>query len=83
MIFLRGLISIDILPITILLVVVKWETRFLPPNIEALIRTKTIVGIINKVDILGDHRVVDVHVAYFSTLFTCYLGINHFEMIEA
>jgi hypothetical protein len=26
---------------------------------------------------------VDAHVAYFSTLFTRYLGIDHFEMIEA
>jgi hypothetical protein len=33
--------------------------------------------------ILGDCRAVDAHVAHFSALFTCYLGINHFEMIEA
>jgi hypothetical protein len=79
----RGLISIEILPITTLLVVVEWETGFVPPSIEALIRTKTIVGITNKVDILGDHRAVDVHVACFSALFTHYLGIHHFEMIEA
>jgi hypothetical protein len=79
----RGLISVEILPITILSAVVEWETRFVPPSIEALIGMKTIVGITNKVDILGDHQAVDAHVAYFSVLFTHYLGIDHFEMIEA
>jgi hypothetical protein len=81
--FERGLISMKILPITTRLVAVKQETGFVPPSIEALIRMKTIVGITNEVDILGNRRVVDAHVACFSTLFTCYLGINHFEMIEA
>jgi hypothetical protein len=56
---------------------------FVPLSIEALIRTKTIVGITNEVDNLGDHWVVDAHVTCFSTLFTCYLGIDHFEMIKA
>jgi hypothetical protein len=65
------------------LVVVEWETGFVAPNIEALIRSKTIVGITNKVDILGDCRTVDAHVAYFSALFICYSGIDHFKMIEA
>jgi hypothetical protein len=65
------------------LVVVERETGFVPPSIEALIRAKTIVGITNEVDILGDHRAVDAHVACFSALFTRYSGINHFEMIEA
>jgi hypothetical protein len=65
------------------LAVVERETGFVPPNIEALIRTKTIVGITNEVDILGDRRAVDAHVAHFSTLFTCYSGMDHFEMIEA
>jgi hypothetical protein len=78
-----GLISIEILPITTLLAVVERETRFVPPSIEALIRMKTIVVITNDVDVLGDHRAVDAHVAHFSALFTCYSGINHFEMIEA
>jgi hypothetical protein len=64
-------------------VVVKWETGIVPPSIEALIRMKTIVGVTNKVDILGDRRAVDAHVACFSTLFTHYSGIDHFEMIEA
>jgi hypothetical protein len=64
-------------------VVVERETGFIPPSIKALIRTKTIVGITNEVDILGDRQAVDAHVAYFSTLFTCYSGINHFEMTEA
>jgi hypothetical protein len=82
-IFERGLISIEILPITTLLAVVERETGFVPPSIEALIRMKTIVGITNEVDILGDHWAVNAHVAYFSTLFTRYLGIDHFEMIEA
>jgi hypothetical protein len=79
----RGLISIEILPITTLLTVVEWETRFVPPSIEALIRMKTIVGITSEVDILGDCQAVDAHVACFSALFTHYSGIDHFEMIEA
>jgi hypothetical protein len=49
----RGLISIEILPITTLFAVVERETVFVPPSIEALIRMKTIVEITNKVDILG------------------------------
>jgi hypothetical protein len=65
------------------LTVIEWETGFIPPSIDALIRTKTIVGITNKVDILGDHRAVNAHVACYSTLFTPYSGIHHFEMIEA
>jgi hypothetical protein len=79
----RGLISIEILPITTQLAVVEWETEFVPPSIEALIRTKTIVGITNEVYILWDHWAVDAHVACFFALFTCYSGIDHFEMIEA
>jgi hypothetical protein len=82
-VFERELISIETLPITTLLAVVKWETGFVPPSIEALIRMKTIVGITNKVDLLRDHWVMDAHVACFSTLFTRYLGIDHFEMIKA
>jgi hypothetical protein len=66
-----------------LLAVVEQETGFVPPNIEDLIRMKTIVGITNKVDILGDRRAADAHVACFSALFTHYSGIHHFEMIEA
>jgi hypothetical protein len=79
----RGLISIEVLPITTLLAVVEWETVFVPPSIEALIRTKTIVGITNKVDILGDCWVVDACVACFSALFTRYSGNDHVEMIDA
>jgi hypothetical protein len=79
----RGLVSIEILPITTLLAFVEWETRFVPPSIEALIRMKTIVGITNEVDALGDRRAVDAHVAHFSAHFTRYSGIDHFEMIEA
>jgi hypothetical protein len=79
----RGLISVKILSITTLLVVVEQKTGFVPPSIEALIRTKTIIGISNEVDVLGDHQAVDAHVACFSALFTCYSGIDHFEMIEA
>jgi hypothetical protein len=48
-----------------------------------LIRTKSIVGIINEVDILGGHRAVDAYVACFSALFTSYSDINHFDIIEA
>jgi hypothetical protein len=65
------------------LAIVKQETGFVPPSIEALIRMKTIVGITNEVDILGDRRAIDAHVARFSALFTRYSGIDHFEMIEA
>jgi hypothetical protein len=79
----RGLIFVEILPITTPLAVVEQETGFVPPSIEALIRMKTIVGITNEVDILGDHQTIDAHVACFSTLFTCYSGIDHFEMITA
>jgi hypothetical protein len=78
----RGLISIEILPHTTLLAVVEWETGFVPPSIKALIRTKIIAEITNKVDILGDRLIVDAHVACFSALFTRYSGIDHFEMIE-
>jgi hypothetical protein len=38
-----GLISVEILPITNLLTVVEWETRLVPPRVEALIWMKTIV----------------------------------------
>jgi hypothetical protein len=65
------------------LAVVERETRFVPPSIGALIRTKNIIGITNEVDILGGRRALDAHVAYFSALFTRYMGIDHFEMIEA
>jgi hypothetical protein len=68
----RGLISVEILPITTLFVVVKQEIGFVPPNIKALIWTKTIVGITNELGILVDRRAVDAHVACFSTLFTRY-----------
>jgi hypothetical protein len=74
---------LEILSHTTLLAVVEQETGFLSPNIEALISTKIIVGIKNKADILGDRQEVDAHVACFSTLFTRYSGIDHFEMIEA
>jgi hypothetical protein len=52
-------------------------------SIEPLIRMKTIVGITNEVDVLGYCREVDAHVAHLSTLFTCYSGIDHFEMLQA
>jgi hypothetical protein len=78
-----GLISIEILPITTLLAVVKWETRLVPPRVEALISMKTIVGVTNKVSILTDRRAIDTHVAYFSAPFTGHSGIDHFEMIKA
>jgi hypothetical protein len=79
----RELISIEIFPITTLLVFVEWETGFVPPIIEALIRMKTIVGITNEVDVLGDRRAVDTNMARFFALFTRYSGIDHFEVIEA
>jgi hypothetical protein len=78
-----GLISVEILPITTLLAVVEWETRLVPTRVEDLIRTKTIVGVTNKVSILTNRRAIDTHVACFSTLFTGHSGIDHFEMIKA
>jgi hypothetical protein len=59
----RGLISVEILPITTLLAVVEREIGFVLPSIEALIRTKTIVKITNEVDVLRDHRAANAHVA--------------------
>jgi hypothetical protein len=79
----RGLISVEILPITMLLAVVRWETGFVPPRNEALIRTKIIVRITIEVNILEDRRAVDAHVTCFSTIFIRYSSIEHFEMIEA
>jgi hypothetical protein len=78
-----GLIFVEILPITTLLAVVERETGSVAPRVEALIRTKTIVGVTNKVSILTDHRAIDTHVACFSTIFTGHLGIDHFVMIKA
>jgi hypothetical protein len=75
--------SVEVLPHTTLLAVVERKIELVPPNIEALIRMKTIVGITNEVDILGDRRAVDTHVACFSAHFTRYSGIDHFKMIEA
>jgi hypothetical protein len=77
-----GLISVEILPITTLLVIVERETGLVLPRVEALIQTKTIVGVTNKVSILTDHRAIDTHVSCFSTLFTGHSGIVHFEMIK-
>jgi hypothetical protein len=65
------------------LAVVEQKIGFVPPSIEALIRMKTIVRITNEVDVLGDCRAVDAHVACFFALFTRYSGIENFEMIEA
>jgi hypothetical protein len=77
-----GLISIEILPITTLLGVVEWETGFVPPRVEALNQTITIVGVTNKVTVLTNRRAINTHVACFSTLFTRHSGIDQFEMIE-
>jgi hypothetical protein len=78
-----GLISVQILPITTLLVVVEQETRLVPPRVEALIQTKTIVGVTKKVSILTNHRAIDTHVACFSALFIGQSGIDHFVIIKA
>jgi hypothetical protein len=78
-----GLISVEILPITTLLAVVKWETGLVSPRVKALIRTKTIVGVTNKVSILTDPRAIDTHVACFSALFIGHSVIDHFEIIKA
>jgi hypothetical protein len=78
-----GLIYVEILPITTLLAVVKWETGLVPPRVEALIRTRTIFGVTNKVSILTDFRAIDTHVACFSALLTSHSGIDHFGMTKA
>jgi hypothetical protein len=78
-----GLISVEVLAHTTLLAVVEWDTGFVPPSIEALIRMKTIDGITNEIDVLGDRRAVDVHMDHFTALFTHYSGIDPFEKIEA
>jgi hypothetical protein len=77
-----GLISVEILPITTLLAVVERGTGFVTPSIKAFIRMKTIIGITNEVDVLGDRLAVHALVAHFYALFTCYSGVDHFEMIE-
>jgi hypothetical protein len=66
-----------------LFAVVKQETGFVPPSIEALIRMKTTVGITNEVDAMGYRQAVDAHVTRFSALFTRYSNVAHFEMIKA
>jgi hypothetical protein len=71
------------LPITTLLVFVEWETRLLPPRVEALIQMKTIIGVTNKVSILTNCRAIHTHVACFFALFTGHSGIDLFEMIKA
>jgi hypothetical protein len=77
------LIPIQILPITAVLVVVEGEIGLISSLIEALIQTKTIVGVPNKIDVLMDHRAIDTHMACFSALFTRHMSIDHFEVIEA
>jgi hypothetical protein len=61
------------------------ETRFISVKVlpHTTLLVKTIVGITNEVDVLGDRRAVDAHVAHFSVHFTRYLGIAHFGMIKA
>jgi hypothetical protein len=63
--------------------VVEWETGLVPPKVEALIWTKSIVGVTNKVSIMTIRRAIDTHVACFLALFTGHSGIDHFEMIKA
>jgi hypothetical protein len=75
-------LSVEILPITTVLVIVERETGLVPPRVEAPIQTKTIVGVTNKVSILTGHRAIDTHVACFSALFIGHSGIDHFEMIK-
>jgi hypothetical protein len=78
-----GLISVKKFPITTLPMVVEPKTGLVPPRVEALIQMKIIVGLTNKVSIMIDHQAIETHLAYFSTLFTRYSSIDHFEMIEA
>jgi hypothetical protein len=78
----RELIPVEILSITTLLAVVEGEIRLIPSWIEALIRTKTIVGVPKKVDVRMDCQAIDTHMACFSALFTHHMSLDHFEVIE-
>jgi hypothetical protein len=71
------------MPISALRVIVDGEIGLNPSQIEALIQSKTIVGVPNKVDVLMDHQAIDTHMARFSALFTCHMSVDHFEVIEA
>jgi hypothetical protein len=77
----RGLIPIEILPITNLLAVAERKIGLVPPFIETLIRTKP-ARISNEIHILTDHGVIDTHMACLSALFKRHAGINNFEVIE-
>jgi hypothetical protein len=79
----RGLIPIQIMHITALLMVVEREIGLIPSRIEALVQMKTIIGIPKKVDILMDHQAIDTHMAHFSSHFTRHTSVDHFEVIEA
>jgi hypothetical protein len=79
----RGLIPVEIIPIITRLVVVEGEIGLIPSRIEALIQTKTIFGVPNKVDVLMDHQAIDAHMARFSALFTCNMSVDYFEVIKA
>jgi hypothetical protein len=65
------------------LISIERKTGLVPSRVEALIQTKTIVAVTNKVSILTDRQAVDTHVACFSALFIGHSGIDHFEMIKA
>jgi hypothetical protein len=65
------------------LIVVEREIGFVPPNIEALIWTKTIVGYTNEVDILGDPSGSWCPCGPFLRTLHTLFDIDHFEMIEA
>jgi hypothetical protein len=71
------------MPISALRVIVDGEIGLNPSQIEALIQSKTIVGVPNKVDVLMDRQAIDTHMARFSALFTCHMSVDHFEVIEA
>jgi hypothetical protein len=72
----RGLISVEILPITFLLEVLEGEIELIPSRIEASIWTKTLVRVPNKVDVLMDRRKIDNHMAHFSALFTRHTSVD-------
>jgi hypothetical protein len=65
-----------------LLAVVEGEVRLIPSWIEALIWTKTIVGVPSKVDDMMDRRAIDTHMARFFALFTSHTIVNHFEVMK-
>jgi hypothetical protein len=66
-----------------MLAIVEGEVGHIPPRVEAMIWTETIVGIFNKVHIQTCRRAIDAQMSCLSALFTCHASIDHFEVVKA